>query len=403
MAGSHKQLSRVSPKPFVRAEFLPLSRPTIGEKEIQEVVDTLRSGWITTGPKVERFEKQVQAYVRVLDCVAVSSGTAGLHLALLAAGIGPGDEVITSTMTFAATANAIVLCGARPVLVDCDSATLNIDVAAVESRITRNTKAIIPVHFAGQPCAMAELLEMSRRYDLAIIEDAAHALGAEYEGRRIGTIGDAAVFSFHPIKAITTAEGGMVVTQKREWAERLRLLRFHGIGTSAWQRHAGGKSPQYAIILPGFKYTLTDLQASLGIHQMDRLEGFIQRRTFLAGLYDQAFKHVAGIKPLGGVPYPHRHAWHLYIVTLELERLDIDRDTFLELLKARNIGSGIHFPALHLQPYYQEQWGYRRGDFPRAERLSERILSLPLFPDMKEPDVEDVVRVITEVLEEHER
>ena len=388
---------------MVRREFLPLSRPTIGEEEIQEVVDTLRSGWITTGPKVERFEKRFQEYLGVREAVAVSSGTAGLHLAILAAGIGPGDEVITSTMTFAATANVIVLCGAKPVFVDCHPDTLNIDVEAIESRINQNTKAIIPVHFAGQPCAMAELLEMSRRYDVAIIEDAAHALGTEYQGGRIGAIGDATVFSFHPIKAITTGEGGMVVTQKREWAERLRLLRFHGIGTSAWQRHAGGKAPQYAIILPGFKYTLTDLQASLGIHQMDRLEGFVQRRAFLAKLYDQAFRNVVGVEPLGRVPYPHRHAWHLYIVRLELERLDIDRDTFLELLKARNIGSGIHFPALHLQPYYQEQWGYKRGDFPRAERLSERILSLPLFPDMTEPDIGDVVRVVTEVLEEHQR
>jgi dTDP-4-amino-4,6-dideoxygalactose transaminase len=387
----------------IRKEFLPFSRPTIGEEEIQEVVATLRSGWITTGPKVELFEKRFQDYLGVPESVAVSSATAGLHLALLAAGIGPGDEVITTTLTFAATANAIVLCGAKPVFVDCDPDTLNIDPDGVKSRINRNTRAIIPVHFAGQPCAMGELLEMAEQNRLFIIEDAAHALGSEYESQRIGTIGEATVFSFHPIKAITTGEGGMVVTRNREWAERMRLLRFHGISTSAWQRHSGGKSPQYNIDLPGFKYTMMDIQAALGIHQMDKLEGFIERRTFLAGLYEQAFEEIREVEPLGRVPYRHLHAWHLYIVRLALEELDIDRDTFLETLKARNIGAGIHFPALHLQSYYREHWGYKRGDFPNAERVSERILSLPLFPGMAEEDVGDVVRTVADILEEHQR
>lgn len=392
-----------SQKPYVRKELLPLSRPSIGPQEIEEVVDTLRSGWLTTGPKVELFEKRFREYLDAPEAVSVSSGTAGLHLALLAAGIGPGDEVITSTMTFAATANAIVLCGARPVFVDCDLDTLMVDAKGVESRITRDTKAILPVHFAGQPCAMAELIEMARSHHLSVIEDGAHALGTEYQGRKVGTIGDATVFSFHPIKAITTGEGGMVTTHHQEWVERLRLLRFHGIETSAWQRHSGGRSPLYAVQMPGFKYTMMDLQAAIGIHQMARLDGFIQRRALLAQLYDQALRDVGGLQPLGRVPYPHRHAWHLYVVKLELERLDIDRDTFLQLLKERNIGAGIHFPALHLQPYYRAQWGYRRGDFPNAEWLSERILSLPLFPDMREEDVADVVRAVAEILEGHQR
>lgn len=385
----------------VRREFLPLARPTIGEEEIREVVDTLRSGWITTGPKVELFEKRFQDYLGIPEAVAVSSGTAGLHLALLAAGVGPGDEVVTSSMTFAATANAIVLCGAKPVLVDCDPKTLNIDPDGLQARMNNKTKAIIPVHFAGQPCAMDELLEIARRHGAYVIEDAAHALGTEYKGRRVGAIGDMTVFSFHPIKAITTGEGGMVVTRNEGWAERMRLLRFHGITTSAWKRHSGGRSPQYSIQLPGFKYTMMDLQAAIGIHQMDKLYRFIEQRTELARLYSLAFKKIEGLKPLSMVPYPQRHAWHLFVVQLEVERLDVDRDGFLELLREHNIGGGIHFPALHLQPYYQEKWGYRRRDFPNAERASERILSLPLFPDMGEDDIKDVVEAVGAVLASH--
>lgn len=387
----------------VRSEFLPLCRPALGEEEIQEVVDTLRSGWLTTGPKVERFEKRFKDYLGDLECVAVSSATAGLHLALLAAGIGPGDEVITTSMTFAATGNVIALCGARPVLVDCDPETLNIDVEAIESRINPKTKAIIPVHFAGQPCAMDEIGELAKRHNLIIIEDAAHALGAEYRGQKIGAAGDMAVFSFHPMKSITTGEGGMVVTKNGEWSERLRLLKFHGIGTSAWQRLAGGKASMYSVVLPGFKYIMMDLQASIGIHQMDRLEGFLARRAALAELYSLLVKEVKSLKPLGRVSYPHRHAWHLYVIELDLEQLDIDREVFLELLKARNIGCGVHYPALHLQPYYKDRWGYRKGDIPRSERLSDRLVSLPLFPDMTEDDVEYVVEMMKEIIDQHRR
>lgn len=391
------------PLPAWRKEFLPLARPTLGEEEIQEVVETLRSGWLTTGPKVERFEGRFKEYLGVPEAVAVSSGTAGLHLALLAAGVGAGDEVITTSMSFAATANAIVLCGAKPIFTDCDPDTLNIDLRGVEARITEKTKAIVPVHFAGQPCAMDELLQIARGRGVFLIEDAAHALGTEYKEQKIGAIGEMAVFSFHPIKTITTGEGGMVVTSNREWAERMRLLRFHGISTSAWQRHAGGGSAQYSIQLPGFKYTMMDLQAAIGIHQMDKLDRFVERRAELAGLYCRAFKEVKGAKPLGLVSYPQRHAWHIFVVQLELEKLTIDRGRFLDLLKERNIGSGIHFPALHTQPYYQEKWGYRSGDFPHAERASERILSLPLFPTMSEEDVWDVVHAVKEILGKHLR
>ncbi|MBI1994156.1 MAG: DegT/DnrJ/EryC1/StrS aminotransferase family protein [Deltaproteobacteria bacterium] len=391
------------PLPAWRKEFLPLARPTLGEEEIQEVVETLRSGWLTTGPKVERFEGRFKEYLGIQEAVAVSSGSAGLHLALLAAGVGAGDEVITTSMSFAATANAIVLCGAKPIFADCDPDTLNIDLRGVEARITEKTKAIVPVHFAGQSCAMDELMEIARRRAVPLIEDAAHALGTEYKGRKIGALGDMAVFSFHPIKTITTGEGGMVVTSNKEWAERMRLLRFHGISTSAWQRHAGGGSAQYSIQLPGFKYTMMDIQAAIGIHQMDKLDRFVERRAALAGLYCRAFKEIKGARPLGLVSYPQRHAWHIFVVQLELEKLTIDRDRFLDLLKERNIGSGIHFPALHLQPYYQEKWGYRSGDFPNAERASERIVSLPLFPTMSEQDVQDVMWAVGEILARHLR
>jgi dTDP-4-amino-4,6-dideoxygalactose transaminase len=386
-----------------RKEFLPLSRPTIGEEEISEVVETLRSGWITTGPKVARFEQIFREYLDMPEAVAVSSGTAGLHIALLAAGIGPGDEVITSSMTFAATANAIVFSGARPVLVDSEADTLNIDVNAVERAINGKTKAIMPVHFAGQPCAMNELLEIARRNNLRVIEDAAHALGTEYRGQKIGTIGDATVYSFHPIKAITTGEGGMIVTREAELADRMRLLRFHGIRTSAWERQAGGKSPLYAVETPGLKYTMMDIQAAIGIHQMAKLESFIERRALLANLYRRQFEKIDGIEPLGLVSYAHEHAWHIFVVQLELERLTISRERFLEILKERNIGAGVHFPAVHLQPYYREKWGYRAGDCPNAAKASERILSLPLFPGMEEQDVRDVTETIAEILDEHRR
>jgi len=390
-------------RPPIRKDFLPLSRPTIGEEEIREVVETLRSGWITTGPKVALFEERFRQYLDMPHAIAVSSGTAGLHAALLGAGIGPGDEVITSSMTFAATANAIVLAGARPVLVDCERDTLNIEVGAVERAVTNKTKAIMPVHFAGQPCAMDEILEIARRRNLLVIEDAAHALGAEYKGLKIGAIGDATVHSFHPIKSITTGEGGMVVLRDDDWADRIRLVRFHGIRTSAWERQAGGESPLYAVELPGLKYTMMDIQAAIGIHQIAKLEGFIARRTALARRYQERFKDVEGVQLLGSVPYAHKHAWHLLVIQVGEDRLDIDRNAFLERLKEKNIGAGVHFPALHMQPYYQKAFGYRAGDFSNAERAAARILSLPLFPAMTESDVDDVAAAVAAIVAEHRR
>ncbi|HEX9444932.1 MAG TPA: DegT/DnrJ/EryC1/StrS aminotransferase family protein [Candidatus Binatia bacterium] len=387
----------------IRKDFLPLSRPSLGEEEIQEVVDTLRSGWITTGPKVAWFEQRLRDYLQVPEAIAVSSGTAALHLALLGAGIGAGDEVVTTSMTFAATANAIVLTGARPVLVDCEAGTLNLDAGAVERRVTEKTRAILPVHFAGQPCAMNEILDIARRRHLLVIEDAAHALGAAYRGTKIGAVGDATMFSFHPIKSITTGEGGLVATRDAEWADRMRLLRFHGIRTSAWERQAGGKSPLYAVEAPGFKYTMMDIQAAIGIHQAARLDGFIERRTLLAERYREKFSQIEGVRPLAPVAYPVRHAWHLFVVELELEKLDIDRGEFLDILKQRNIGAGVHFPALHLQPYYQKAFGYRAADFPNAGRASGRILSLPLFPAMSEEDVDDVAGTVEGILQEHRK
>ncbi|MBI5166982.1 MAG: DegT/DnrJ/EryC1/StrS family aminotransferase, partial [candidate division NC10 bacterium] len=377
-----------------RKEFLPFSRPTIEEEEIQEVIDCLRSGWITTGPRVLNFEEEFKKYVGSGHAVALSSGTAGLHLAYMAAGIGPGDEVITTPFTFAATVNMIVLNGARPVFVDIERESFNIDVTRVKEKITHRTKAVVPVHFAGQPCDMDEILAIARRHNLLVIEDAAHALGTRYKGRMVGGIGDIAVFSFHPTKNITTGEGGMVSTDNAEYAEKVRLLRFHGISKEAWSRYRAEGSPQYEIQFPGFKYNMMDIQAAIGLHQLRKLDRFLEIRSRYALMYNQALAGIPEIITPGKVPYEANHAWHLYTILIDIDRLRRSRDEFIARLKEENIGAGIHFPAIHLQPYYRKAFGFKRGDYTNAEYVSDRILSLPLFPGMTEGDVEDVVAAV---------
>lgn len=386
-----------------RAEMLPFSRPSLGEEEIAEIVHSIKSGWITTGPKCHRFEEEIKAYVGAKHAVALSSATAGLHLALLAAGIGHGDEVITTSMTFAATANMISLVGAKPVFVDIGD-DLNMRAELIEPAITGRTKAIMPVHFAGYPCDMDRIMEIGRRHNLAVIEDAAHAIGTEYRGRRVGSIGDMTVFSFHPIKNITTGEGGMLTTNDAALADKVRLLKFHGIRKDAWKRYGAREIPQYEILFPGFKYNLTDLQAALGIHQLKKLDGFIEERARLATLYDELLAGTAGVMlPKTGREKGMRHAWHLYVVLADIDRLTIDRDSFMgEMLKA-NIGIGLHFPAVHLQPYYMKAWGCVRGDLPRTEFVSDRIFSLPLYPRMSESDVRDAAAAVKEIASKHAR
>ncbi|KAF0218676.1 MAG: DegT/DnrJ/EryC1/StrS [Geobacteraceae bacterium] len=382
----------------MRKEFLPFSIPTIEDDEINEVVDSLRSGWITTGPKVKRFEEAFKAYVGAPYAVPLSSATAGLHLAMLAIGLGAGDEVITTPMTFAATVSMIVQTGARPVLADIDPDTLNINTDAIREKITGKTKALVPVHFAGQPCDMDVIFALAKEFGLAVIEDAAHAIGTEYKGQRIGSLESISVFSFHPIKNITTGEGGMVATRNESQAEEISLMKFHGMSREAWKRYESSGTPNYDIMLPGFKYNMMDIQAALGIHQLGKLDGFIAKRTEIAEFYNTAFAEVDEIKTPAHVPYDHRHAWHLYTPLIRIEKLAIDRDRFMEELKKENIGTGLHFKAVHHHPYYRKTLNIPPGELPNADYASDRILSLPLFPKMSMGDAMDVVESVKNVI-----
>ncbi|HEY6873601.1 MAG TPA: DegT/DnrJ/EryC1/StrS aminotransferase family protein [Geobacteraceae bacterium] len=382
----------------MRAAFLPFSIPTIGEEEINEVVDSLRSGWITTGPKVKRFEEAFRAYVGAPYGVALSSATAGEHLVLLALKIGPGDEVITTPMTFASTVSMIVLCGATPVLVDIEPGTLNIDAGRIREKITAHTRAIIPVHFAGQSCDMDPIFALAREFNLTVIEDAAHAAGTEYKGRRIGSFDSISIFSFHPNKNLTTGEGGMVCTPDEALAEEISLLKFHGMNREAWKRFAASGTPNYDIVLPGFKYNMMDIQAAIGLHQLPKLDGFIARRTEIAAFYNESFADVAEIAAPQLAPYEQRHAWHLYTPLIRVEKLAIDRDRFMAELKALNIGSGLHYKAIHHHAWYREHLPVPEGTLPNADYASDRILSLPLFPKMTMDDARDVVEAVKTVI-----
>ena len=378
-------------------EFLPFSRPSISREAIAEVVACLESGWITTGPRVKKFEDELKRYFGAPHALALSSATAGLHLALLALELKPGDEVITTPMTFAATLNTIVLAGGKPVLVDVEPDTYNMDVSQLEGAITKHTRAIVPVHFAGLPVDLDPLYALAAKHGLRVIEDAAHAIGTEYQGKRIGAFGDTQVFSFHPNKNMTTGEGGCVVTRDDKLAETIALLRFHGMDREAWNRFGKTGSQHYEIVLPGLKYNMMDLQAALGLHQLPALEGFIQRRTQLAQRYQ---KLLAGWPQwtLPGAPgYPHRHAWHLYTPLINPQAAGMDRAAFMTGMKERNIGTGLHYRAAHLYPYYREHFGFKPGDFSNAETISDRIVSLPLFPAMTEADQDRAIAAMASV------
>ena len=381
---------------------VPFHVPEIGEDEIQSVLQTLRSGWLTTGTKVQQFEQEFAARIGARHAVAVSSGTAALHLALDAIGTTEGDEVIVPTMTFAATAEVVTYFKARPVLVDCRPDTLNIDVDQIEKAITPRTKAIIPVHFGGQPCEMDRILEFARQRNLKVIEDAAHALPARYRGKMIGTLGDITCFSFYATKNITTGEGGMATTENAEWANRMRMMSLHGMTRDAWKRYASQGSWHYEIGYPGYKYNLTDIAAALGLPQLRKCDNFWEIRHRYAALYNNGF---------GGLPeiiLPHvaegvQHAWHLYVIQLDLEQLKIGRNEFIDNLKKYNIGCSVHFIPLHLHPYYRDTFGYRPEDFPVASSVFERIISLPLYPKMTEADVETVIGVVKDLIQEYRR
>jgi dTDP-4-amino-4,6-dideoxygalactose transaminase len=382
----------------VRSEFLPFSTPTIDDDEINEVVDSLRSGWITTGPKVKRFEEDFKAYVGASYAIPLSSATAGLHLAMLTMGLKDGDEVITTPMTFAATVSMIVLCGAKPVLVDIEPGTLNLDAGTIRENITERTRAIVPVHFAGQPCDMDAIFALAREFNLTVIEDAAHAVGTEYKGRRVGSFDSISIFSFHPNKNITTGEGGMLCTPDEALAEEISLLKFHGMNREAWKRFSAQGNPAYDIMLPGFKYNMMDIQAALGLHQLPKLDAFIARRTEIAAFYNQAFADVEELLTPRLAPYAQRHAWHIYTPLVRTEKLAIDRDLFMAELKALNIGSGLHYKAIHQHAWYREHLPVPAGALPNADYASDRILSLPLFPRMTMEDARDVVEAVKAVI-----
>ena len=378
-------------------EFLPFSRPTISREAIDEVVACLESGWITTGPRVKKFEEALRAYLGAPHVLAIANATAGLHLALVALDLQPGDEVITTPMTFAATLNVIVLAGAKPVLVDVEPHTYNLDVAKVAGAITPRTRAIMPVHFAGLPVDLDPLYVLAQQHGLRVIEDAAHAIGTEYKGRRIGAFGDTQVFSFHPNKNMTTGEGGCVSTHDAKLAERLALLRFHGMDREAWNRFGKSGNQHYEIILPGYKYNMMDLQAALGLHQLPALDGFIRRRTELAQRYQRLLAGWPQWSRPEAPAYAHLHAWHLYTPLLNPDAAGMDRDAFMAGMKARNIGTGLHYRAAHLYPYYREHYGFAPGDFPHAETISDRIVSLPLFPTMTDAEQDRTIAAMEDL------
>ncbi len=380
-------------------DFLPIARPDIDDADVAEVVDTLRSGWLTYGPKTQRFETEFKQMVGADHAVATNSCTAGLHLALLAAGVGPGDEVITTPLTFAATANVIVHTGATPVLADIRYEDLNIDPERIRERITPRTKAIMPVHYAGQACAMDEIMAIAREHNLVVIEDAATAAGAAYKGRPVGALGDMTVFSFYPIKNMTTGQGGIVTTDNSEYAERLGSLRNHGLDSNAWKRYSSEAArPFYTLSEPGFNYGMFDLLAAVGLGQLKRLPEFNARRTELAAHYTQCFADVPQVE-VPTVSPDITSNWHLYV--MRLRDTTFARDDLVTALKARGIGTSVHYYPVHYHPYYREHFGFREGDYPVCEREFDRILSLPLFPQMTEQDVERVVEAVRAILDEH--
>ncbi len=381
---------------------LPFHSAWLEDEEINEVVDTLKSGWLTTGAKTHRFEEAFKEYLGCKHAVALNSCTAGLHLSLAAMEIDEGCEVITSPMTFPATANAILLERLRPVFVDIEPGTLNLDPGKLEEKITPKTRAIIPVHYAGHPCDMDAIESIARRHNLLVIEDAAHALETAYKGRKIGNLGHPASFSFYANKNITTGEGGMLTTDDDELAETTRMMRLQGITRDAWKRYGKSGFSHWEFHRPGYKYNMTDINAALGIHQLKKVDKFFEIRTRYAGLYDEAFRDVPEVEPLEVKDYA-TPARHIYPIALKLERLTLNRDQFLDAIQAEGIGVAVHYVALHLQPYYQKYFKTKPQDFPIASHYSERILSLPLYPKMTPGDLERVIRTVTDIIRKHKK
>jgi dTDP-4-amino-4,6-dideoxygalactose transaminase len=381
----------------MRSTFLPFSPPLIGEEEISEVVDTLKSDWITTGPKVKRFENDLLAYVGCEAALATSSATDAMLVGLAALGVKEGDEVITTPMTFCSTAHVIEHLGAKPVFVDVTRDTLTIDPDRIAEKITPRTKAILPVHIYGHPCDMDPILDLAREHQIPVLEDAAHAFTASYKGRKIGTLGDLTAFSFYATKNITTGEGGMLVGSA-ELIDEARLWSLHGMSRDAWTRYAEEGSWYYEVIRPGFKCNMTDIQAALGIHQLKKIDAFQKVRRKIAETYNEAFADLEEITIPIESPQV-RSAWHLYAIRLNLERLTIDRSQFIEELKQRNIGASVHFIPLHIQPYYRDKYGYAPDDFPIAQEEYQKLISLPINLRLSEGDLTDVIEAVRDVID----
>ena len=380
-----------------RENYLVFGKPDLRREEIDEVIATLESGWIGTGPRVEKFEENFRSYVGARHAVAVSSCTAAMYLSFLELGIGSGDEVITSPFTFASTANVVIHAGATPIFVDIDRRTKNIDPAHIEQAITPNTKAILPIHYAGRPCDMDSILDIAKRHGLYVVEDAAHAIGAEYQGHKIGTLGDITAFSFYVTKNVVTGEGGMLTTQNAAYADNIRLKSMHGLSKSAWNRFSKTGNTRYEVVTPGFSYNMTDIQAALGLPQLARLESNLRRREAIWRAYDEAFQDLPVYLP-ASVPSTIRHARHLYTLLIKCDLVDITREEVTIALAKENIGTGVNFISLHLQPYYRDMYHLSPGDFPNALFASERTLSLPLSSALSDGDVEDVIAALHRIL-----
>ncbi len=378
-------------------KYIIFGSPYIGQEEIAEMVKTLKSGWVGTGPKAAKFEQMMNNYIGSKYALALNSGTAGLHLSQMVCGIGPGDEVITTPLTFCATANTVIHCGAKPVFVDVDKKSMNIDPKKIEKAITKKTKAIIPVHLAGRPCDMDKIMKIAKKHKLYVIEDAAQALGSKYHGKKIGLIGDLNCFSFYVTKNIITGEGGMVTTANKEFADKIKIYALHGMSKDAWKRYSDDGYKHYEVIFPGYKYNMTDMQASLGIHQLKRIDRFDKIREKIWRQYNQAFKDL----PIG-LPAPFEknthHNKHLYTLLIDKAKCGVSRDEFMMALHKRGVGTGVHFIPVHLHKYYRERYGFKRGAFPNAEYIGDRIVSIPMSAKLTQAEVKKVINVIRGVI-----
>lgn len=377
----------------MRNKFLIFGQPIIEQPEIDEVVASLKSGWIGTGPKVHKFEEMFAKYKGTKYAMALNSCTAALHLSLLAIGIKPGDEIIVPTMTFASTANTVVHVGAIPVFADCERDTMNIDPKDIERKITSKTKAIIPVHFAGRPCNMDAIMDIANKHNLKVIEDCAHAIETEYHGKKAGTFGDIGCFSFYITKNIVTGEGGMAITDNEDYANIIKIMGLHGMSKDAWKRFSDSGYKHYQVLYAGYKYNMMDIQAAIGIHQLPRVDKYWERRHEIWNRYNEAFQDLPVFTPAPSEPNT-KHAHHLYTLLLDIDKLNITRDEFLDEMTKNNIGVGVHYIALHLNSYYRKNFEYKQGDFPNAEWISDRTVSLPFSAKLTDEDVGDVIETV---------